>query len=148
MPIVPGNKLGDPNYRWYNCNLEAPKIKCRLLDAASVNTFGVQDSHSGSYMFSGLKPTSKTHVFTESDIPLLRNVTLNGELVLYLQNMGSHVGNVTMSILNKDPVNTCQCTIYQRVGTMTSVDSSSNGSTGFTITVNPAAECRWHFRGF
>jgi hypothetical protein len=148
MPINPANKLGDPNYRWYNCNLEAPRIKCRELNAQSINNFGSQDVTSGVFTYSGSKPMSTTHVFTATDIPLIGKSAFNSEISFYFANSSNDVGNITMAGANKNATSGVVCTIYQRIGTMTSVDASSNGATGFTITVNPAAECRWVCRGF
>lgn len=146
---MPGyTKLGDPNYRWYNCNLEAPKIKCRVLNVEVFNNNGASDGTSGTLAYSGFKPMSTVHTFTPTDIPRLSNDLINGELVLYLTNGASGVGNVTMSTVNKTPTSGCQCTIYQRIGTMTSVDAASTGNTSFTITISPAAECRWRFQGY
>lgn len=146
--ITPSNKLGDPNYRWHNCNLQAPRIKCDQLDAtiATFTTFGPN----GIRMYSGVKSSSTTHTFTSTDIPELDNNLMTGELTLYLTNASANASNVSMTGItragNVFPSN--GTVIYQNIGNFTSVEfATSNANKSITFTVNPAAKCTWIFRG-
>lgn len=146
-PYAP-NKLGDSNYRWYNCNIQAPKIKCESLNATTANftSFG----SNGIHMYSGYKAASTTHIFTSADIPELANSSMTGELTLYLVNTAGNVSNVTMTAItranNKFPAN--GTVAYQRVGNFTSVEfATSDANKTITFTISPAAECTWIFRG-
>lgn len=141
-------KLGDSNYRWYNCNIQCPKMKCDEIDATTANftTFGPNGIH----MYSGVKGSSTTHTFTSADIPELSNTTMTGELTLYLKNTVANVANVTMTGItragNTFPAN--GTALYQRIGNFTSVEfTTSDANKTITYTVNPAAECTWIFRG-
>lgn len=142
------NKLGDPNYRWYNCNIQAPRIKCDQLDATKVNA--VTLGQNGISMYSGFKSSSTTHVFSVTDIPSLDLDNMSGELSLYLLNTAANVSNVTMSGITRvnDTFPTGGTVIYQRIGNFTSVELSfSSANKTVTFTVSPAAECRWFYRG-
>lgn len=148
--VVPpaSRKLGDPNYRWYNCNLQAPRIKCDQVDATTANftTFGPN----GIRMYSGIKSSSTTHTFTSADIPELANTTMTGELTLYLTNKEANVSNVTMTAITKanSTFPTGGTVLYQRVGNFTSVEfTTSDANKSITFTISPAAACTWIFRG-
>ena len=142
------NKLGDANYRWYNCNIQAPRIKCDQLDATTINVATLGDD--GISTHSGYKASSTTHVFSSSDIPSLDQQNMAGELSLYLLNTSANVSNVTMSGITRVNYSfpTGGVVIYQRIGNFTSVEVAFNNTTNpVTYTCDPAAECRWFYRG-
>lgn len=145
MPINPSNKLGDPNYRWYNCNLQAPKIKCNQLDAAVVNA--VQVGNNGPKVYAGYKPMASVHNWTSYDIPSLAMSDMAGELTIYYLNTGGTLSNVTMSHITRNGGLFQQTNIYQRTGNFTSIDMTST-SDSVQVTISPAAECKWFYRGY
>jgi hypothetical protein len=145
MPINPADQLGDPEYRYYNCNLQTPKIKCGNLTADKY-TLGALSS-SGIITYDGIFPFSNTFIFTTSHIPLLANDNMSGELTLYLRNETADYSNVTLSIVTKAGGTIQQTNIYQRIGNMTSVDMTSASSTTVTVTTSPYVRCYWVFRG-
>lgn len=147
MPINPDYKLGDPNYRWYNCNLQAPHIKCRNLYADSVNMNNSTDTSSGIVTNTGFKRMSTTHTFTTTDIPHLSNAGLAGEFTCYMQNHSSDRMSTAMAGLTKVN-NKTVCNIYQRLGNFTTITSTTTNADSFIVTVSPPADCRWIFRGF
>ena len=148
-PIDPIRKLGDGNYRWYNCNLQAPKIKTSAIDTDILNYTHI--GLNGPRVYSGYKSMSTTHTFSVTDIPSFQMTNMSGELTVYMVNNASNSSNVTMIGITRS-ANTFPAggTVwYQRIGNFTSVTVTApvNG-TSVIITVNPASECRWVYRGF
>jgi hypothetical protein len=139
---IPSDKLGDPHYVYYPCNIQCHKIKCDEITPLVINgsfTFG-----NGVTQICGVKSMNTVHTFTSSDIPALAKSICSGELTLYLQNEGSSVSNVTMSAVVKNG-GTTTVTLFQRIGNMTSVEVST---TDIVFTCNPAVKCYWIWRGF
>lgn len=146
MPINPADQLGEPDFRYYNCNLQAPKMKCSKLDVDETTTGHL--SPSGLCVDNGYKSLSTTHTFTSTDIPCLADSNASGELTLYLKNNKLGKANVTMGVVVKleGEINSSATMFYQRIGNMDSVDVTVTTSS-LTFLVSPAAECRWVFRG-
>ena len=147
MPINPADQLGEPDFRYYNCNLQAPKMKCGKLDVDETTTGHL--SPSGLCVDNGYKSLSTTHTFTSTDIPCLANSNASGELTLYFKNNKLGRANVTLAVLIKlaGTLSTTSSMWYQRIGNMDTVELTVSGNNA-TFTVSPAAECRWVFRGF
>jgi hypothetical protein len=148
--------MSDPNfYRKYECNIECYKMKaskkfrcatCELGDAQadSLTTSNLVLSPGLILTYTGLFPLSSTHVLTPTLLPVLGNRECNGEITLYMNN--DIYVNVTMAAIVKAAGSILQTLVYQRVGNFTSIDVSFSGN-NVTITINPAATCRWIYRG-
>ena len=145
MPINPADQLGEPDFRYYNCNLQAPKMKCSKLDVDETTTGHL--SPSGLCVDNGYKSLSTTHTFTSTDIPCLANSNASGELTLYFKNNKLERANVTLIIIRKTAGVIVDYGWYQRIGNMDAVDITAPSSTSIVATVSPAAEMRWFFRG-
>ena len=147
MPINPADQLGEPDYRYYNCNLQAPNMKCGTLTADTVQSGALAPS--GLCVDNGFKAMASVHTFTSVDIPCLDMATASGELTIYFKNQLLQVANVTLAVLIKTggSLNSTSSMWYQRIGNMTSVELTVSGSTA-TFTVDPQVECRWVWRGF
>lgn len=126
------------------------------------NSIGTYDPNSGggdsgsdccTFTKVGYKALATTHTFNAMDIPALSKTYVSGELALYLQNPGSSAVNVTLCLFARGN-GTGTAVIYQKVGNFATtngvvLDVPNFSSTGnLVFTYNPAAECRWIFRGF
>jgi hypothetical protein len=148
--------MTDPNfYRFYECNLDCYKLKaekefrcpkCELGDATatSVTTNELILSPGYIHTYTGLSPLGTTHTITSTQLPLLANRSMNGDITFYLNN--DVYVNVTMGAVVKAANTVLQTLLYQRVGNFTSVDFSTSGG-NLVLTVSPAAEVRWVYRG-
>lgn len=148
--IVPpaARKLGDANYRWYNCNIQCPKMKCDQLDVTTVNLASLGANGVSSH--AGYKSSSTSHVFTSTDIPSLSLSCMSGELTMYMTNCAANVSNITLSGFTRanGGFPSGGSIIYQRIGNATNVEMTTNDTSDtVTITVDPAMDCRWIFRG-
>jgi hypothetical protein len=146
----------DPNYyRKYECNLETYNLKaktklrcakCELgeahADSLTVSSLVISPSSVKTY--NGLSPLGTTHTFTSAQLPPLLNRECNGEFTMYINN--DLYVNVTLAIIVKSANTILQTLIYQRVGNFITVDMTFSGNT-ITVTCNPAAVCRWVYRG-
>lgn len=145
MPINPADKIGESDFRYYNCNIQAPKLKCKELLADTYTLGALTPSSINTY--NGVFSFNNTFIFTTSQIPLLANNNMSGELTLYLQNSGEAYSNVTMSVITKAGGTIQQTNIFQRIGNMISVNMTSSSNTTVTVTTNPYVICSWVFRG-
>lgn len=138
----------DPYYRYYNCNIQCPRIKCEQLETEStISTTVLQPS--GVSVYNGYFPVASSFDFTSTQIPFLNNYQFSGELTLYMKNDLAKVCNVTTAYVVKagGAMTTTTTLIFQRCGNMTAVNLNITSGTSFTIIVDPAVECRWIFRG-
>lgn len=166
----------DPNfYRYYDCNLQCPKMKARELrcprigNVLYVNDTSVEvkgdllvsgnltvtgDLHisgfvhepSGIRVYNGTLPFATTHYITAAMLPVLNNTYCNGELSLYMNN-GDSYANVTLAAIIKVGGVLSQTLVFQRVGNFTSVEMYASGTNAIQILVNPGATIRWIYRG-
>jgi hypothetical protein len=141
------------HYRFYECNINCYKFKalkelrcpkCILgeVEATSVETTTL--TLNGISMICGLFSLGTVHTITSAQLPLLANRSLNGEINFYLNN--DVYVNFTMGAVVKAANTVLQTLIYQRVGNFTSVELTTSGG-NLVLTVSPAAEVRWMFRG-
>jgi len=137
-------KLGEPDYRYYNCNLQAPKIKCGLFEADEISSTCLIPS--GICQYNGVFQYATTFTFTSTEIPLLSNPNCSGELTLYCKNDFQKMANVTMIIVVKANGTITNADFYQRVGNIPSVTSSIVGNT-IKVVTSPSCICKWIFRG-
>lgn len=137
---------GEADYRYYNCNLQAPYMKCKQMDTENVSF-----SHwnpSGICMYNGYKGLSTTHTFTETDIECMGNANMSGELTLYARN-GSGYGAVILIVITKAADVFIYADYYQALGNLTGVSvTKATDNLSFTVTINPGVEVRWIFRGY
>lgn len=145
MPINPTDQIGESDFRYYNCNIQAPKLKCKEL-SADTYTLGAL-TPSSIYSYNGVFPFSNTFIFTTTQIPLLANSNMSGELTLYLKNSSQGYSNVTMAVITKASNTIQQTNIFQTIGNMTSVTMTSSSNTTVTVTTDPYVICSWVFRG-
>lgn len=137
----------DPFYRYYNCFIQCPRIKCEELEAKRITQQG-EYSPSGITVYNGWFPVSSTFTFTTVEIPLLANSTCNGELTLYLNDNAGGIANVSLIYVIKvnGTISSSASLVAQRYGNMNDVSLSVSGNT-VIISVSPATECRWMYRG-
>lgn len=144
----------DPNfYRFYECNLDCYKLKaekefrcpkCILgsVTASSIDTTSL--TLNGIHMICGSSPFGTTHTITPTELPLLNNRSMNGEISFYLNN--DVYVNVTMGVVVKANGTILQTLVYQRVGNFISVQFTSSGN-NLVLTINPGATMKWIYRG-
>jgi hypothetical protein len=144
----------DPNfYRYYECNINCPKLKaskklrcpeCELgavtATSLSVNSFNMN----GVRHYTGSSTLSTTHTITATELPLLANRDMSGEITFYLTN--DLYVNVTMAVVVKSAGVITLTQIYQRVGNFTTIDLTASGNT-LILTLSPEATMTWIYRG-
>jgi hypothetical protein len=142
----------DPIYRYYNCNIQAPNLKCETLSAKEIDITEQVLSPSGIHTYNGYKPLATSHTFTTADIPVLENATMCGELTMYAVNPGQEKAGVVFASLAKSEGQYTYLNFFQSNGNLTGV-TFNNGNTSpgnmlsFTILFSPAVAVRWVFRG-
>jgi hypothetical protein len=132
----------DPDYRYYNCNIECPKLKSKVFqaDSAEFTTW----SPSGIFMENGSVPYGSILTIAPS---ALTQKNCTGELTLYLKNDTSNVTELVMLIVTKANNVITQALPYQTVGTLNSVVISIPNTTSIVATISPACDCSWIWRG-
>jgi hypothetical protein len=136
---------GEPDFRYYNCNLQAPYMKCKkiTMDSFTVNEW----QPSGICTYNGFKPMNTVHTFTATDLMCMANDTMSGELTMYACNP-SIASSVVLAIITKTRNAFVYANFYQALGNLTSLTVTTSGSSTVTFTFSPAVEIRWIFRGF
>lgn len=148
-------KFGNPNYRYYNCNLQAPKVLCNELTTTNLNENGLTVSPSRILRYNGVSTQKSTHVFTPIEIPSLGKSVMSGTLTMYLVNDVSGESNVSLAMISKttnlklgnSPLNVL---LYQRYGNFTTVEipaPTSTQTTTFQVNVSPPAIIYWRYEG-
>lgn len=133
----------DPEYRYYNCNIQCPKLKTNTFQAD--NLVIASYSPSGIKLLNGLIPFGT--VLTISPDALLESNAC-GELSVYLKNIGTSVVAVMMITVTKSNGVITKVNPYQTVGNLTSsaVDIGSDQKS-VKITISPGAKGSWLWRG-
>lgn len=166
----------DPNfYRYYDCNLQCPKLKARKLrcpqigttlfvDDAGVTikgdltvegTTNIEDASihnltlvpSGIQQYNGILSLNTDHFITSTMLPPLANPNCNGELMLFMTNDTTVSRNVVYAAIVKIAGTIQEALIFHRVGNFTSVDMYASGETSIRVQCNPASVLRWIYRG-
>jgi regulation of enolase protein 1 (concanavalin A-like superfamily) len=136
---------GEADYRYYNCNLQAPKIKCKQL---TMDSFTVSQWYpSGICTYNGYRAASTTHTFTTTDIMCLSNSNMSGEFTMYVRH-GAGYSAVVLLVITKAKGSFTYNDFYQALGNLSGVVVSSPSTSSFTVTFAEALEARWIFRGF
>jgi regulation of enolase protein 1 (concanavalin A-like superfamily) len=136
---------GEEDYRYYNCNLQAPKIKCTNLtmDYFTVNHW----FPSGICTYNGYRTSATEHTFTTTDIACMSNANMSGEFTMYLKHSGGYSAVVLIVITKAKGVYTYN-DFYQSLGNLSGVVVSSPSNSSFKVKFGEAVEVRWIFRGF
>jgi len=133
----------DPLYRYYNCNIQAPRLKCGVIDAEEVTSSVLAN---GLSTLNGMFPYGNTFLFNSSVIPNLGQTCVCGELTLYLKNESLNLAHVVTIILIKSGGVLTNADFFQRVGNFNTV-TTSIVSNNLRVVISPAGICRWVFRG-
>ena len=133
----------DPLYRYYNCNIQAPRLKCGVIDADQITTPFLSN---GLSTLNGVFPYGNTFLFNSSVIPNLAQNCVCGELTLYIKNESLNLANVVTFILIKSNGVLTNADFYQKVGNFNTV-TSSIVSNNLRVVISPGGMCRWVFRG-
>jgi hypothetical protein len=139
MPIV----TPDPEYRYYNCNLQCPKFKTEEFQASSLGLS--QWSPSGI-----LSENAFLDYDTEFDIApaALSQPSSIGELTVYLRNnIGTAQCGILMNIVSKANGTITQVLTYQTVTTFSSITAVKLNETTIRVTSSTPATCYWIWRG-
>jgi len=137
---------GEADYRYYNCNLQAPYMKCKqiTMDSFTVNEW----QPSGICTYNGYKSLNNVQTFTETDLMCMANNTMSGELTMYARNPVGYSAVVLCAIAKSNDVFTF-ADYYQSLGNLNGVTVTKNANNlSFDVTFDPAVEVRWVFRGF
>jgi hypothetical protein len=136
---------GEADYRYYNCNLQAPKIKCEqmTMDSFTVNHW----EPSGICTYNGFRVASTTHTFTTTDIACMTNTNMCGEFTMYVRH-GAGYSAVVLIVITKAQGSFTFRDYYQALGNLSGVVLSNSSTSSFTVTFAEALEVRWIFRGF
>lgn len=148
-------KFGDAAYRYYNCNLQAPKVQCNELTTSEWNENGVVLNPSKIIHYNGVSTQKSQHLFTQLEIPSLANAVMSGTFTMFLMNDSSGESNVSLALISKTTNlklgnNALNVLLYQRFGNFTSVEiptPTSTQTTSFQVNVSPPATIYWRYEG-
>ena len=145
----------DPLFRYYNCNLQAPRIKANEIytDKISFGTYTDSDINVESGKFNSM---NTTFVISPEDFSLNR-LNACGELTLYAINNDLNISHVLMIVATKSAgtISTSNVVAYQSVGncinnsgTTTIIPTAvPSGSTNILITFPFSVYLKWIWRG-
>lgn len=138
---------GEPDYRYHNCNLQAPYMKCKkmTMDSFTVNHW----EPSGICTYNGYRGMGTVHTFTETDFECMGETDMAGEFTMYVRSSAGYSGVVLLVITKANDVFSYR-DFYQALGNLNGVlvSSSPPHSVSFTITFADPVEVRWIFRGY
>lgn len=143
----------DPWYRYYNCNIQAPKIKANEIytEKISFGTYAESDVNleSGKFDFVGT-----TFNITPADFA---RSNACGELTLYAINNDLSISHVMMIVATKSggTISASNVVAYQSVGNCIKTSGNTTitptatpyGTTGITATFPFAVSLKWVWRG-
>lgn len=135
---------GEPDYRYHNCNLQAPYMKCKKMTMDSFNASKWEPS--GICMSNGYRTTSKIHTFTETTLPCMTDNNFSGEFTMYVKSSAGFSA-VILLILTKAADTFTFRDYYQTMGNLGTIVVSGANQLSFTVTFVQPAEVRWIFRG-
>lgn len=140
----------DPDYRYYNCNIQAPKLYGSEIHADKISFD--EYTESGVMLETGISPLNTTHTIA---IKCLTKSNCCGELTLYLKNEITNIAQVIMLTLSKTGGTFTSGNIneYQRWGNYSTTSGQNytystptTSSVGIALTGGPA-EIKWVWRG-
>lgn len=134
----------DPSYRYYNCNLQAPKIKCHTVTADTLHLA----SMNGLFVESGDLPYG--NVFDVTVQSLLKD-TACGEVTCYIVNDAAFTSGVLLITAFKSN-KLLNAILYQNIGNYTSgvgvtITIVNNITIRITLPTGNYGTCQWVFRG-
>jgi hypothetical protein len=133
----------DPNYRYYNCNLQCPKLITKEFQATTASFNQWQPSGIG--FENGFLDYNTTFNIAPN---ALQQSTSCGELTLYMKNtIGTQLAAVLMIIVSKTGGTITQALPYQTVSNFGALNVAILNNTTIQVTCSPAALCRWIWRG-
>lgn len=132
----------DPNYRYYNCNIQCPKLKSKTFqaDSAEITTW----SPSGIYNENGTVPYGSVLDIAPTAL-LQKNCT--GELTLYMKNDTANATELVMIIVTKSNDVITEALPYQTIGTFAQATLTVPNNTTIRITSSPPCNLYWIWRG-
>lgn len=137
--------LKNPLYRYYNCNIQCPKLLCNEIQATNVSF----SSYTNGIKLETGEFTTSASTFTISP-NCLTQTNCCGELTVYFKNDTLSFAHVAMILVSKTngtiPVQ--NVVLYQNLGNLT-VTAAPSGSTGVTVDTGAGNTCfaKWIFRG-
>lgn len=134
--------IRDPDYRYYNCNLQTPNLKCENLKTETLDFTSWKAS--GINLESGYIPFATAFQISPSS---LSQFNAAGELTVYLKNDPENYTHVLMYLVTKTGGVLNAPLDYQKYGNFTTLTTSISGTNTVTITIDPGAVCRWIWRG-
>lgn len=148
--------MADPNfYRYYECNIECPKLKaskhlrCDQCTATSIASTSISsetyDFGSGIKTYTGFSPFGTVHTITSAELPPLSGLECAGEITFFLSNNDTYI-NVAMASIVKAKGTILQTLLYQKVGNFTSAVLTNSGN-NIVLTIAPGGTCKWIYRG-
>jgi len=132
----------DPLYRYYNANLQTPRLKCEELYVKTLNA--TSWTQNGVVLETGDLPFAT--VFNISP-ECLADPTCCGELTLYLKNEGQKMSAVVMNVVTKAGGTLSPPVTYQNVGNFTTVTLTTPNASTVRVTIAPGGICKWIWRG-
>lgn len=133
----------DPTFRYYNCNLQAPKIKCSTITIDKIEG-GLKYGSTGVVTLTGLFSTNTTFVLNTTNFLPLNKKNFVGELSLYVMLPDKSGGVIQVAIVRYDNV-TQYVNVYQQTGNVTI--SASTFQNTITFTSSTLVSCSWFYRG-
>lgn len=76
---TPSDKIGEPDYRYYNCNLQAPKIKAKKITCEEIEIVNKCIIERENCIYDVYE--------YDIEIPELANDTFSGKMEIYLKNI-------------------------------------------------------------
>jgi hypothetical protein len=132
----------DPDYRYYNCNIQCPKLKSNTFqtdsfESASLSPSNIQceNGYGGPSLTFDIAPAA------------LQASNSTGELTVYLKNELAPTIAVIMIVVSKSGGVITQALPYQTVSTFTTATVSIPNNTSIRITMYPAGKVQWIWQG-
>lgn len=137
--------IKDMWYRYYNCNIQCPRIKCEMLSTSQI---GIVDGLMFGSVFMETGDAGFGEAFNISP-QCLSNNNCCGELTCYIKNDATSDVSVVMIAVAKSKGVIATPTVYQRVGTYGLVTSSVLSTTTVRVILPTSlqGQCYWIWRG-
>lgn len=133
----------NPDYRYYNCNLQCPNLITGDLQASTLTYSTLTPSEIG--FENGFIDYANTFNIAPA---ALQQTTSVGELTLYVRNtIGTQLAGIMMILVTKTGGTITQALPYQTNSNFTVLNVAILNNTTIQVTVQPAAICRWVWRG-
>lgn len=136
---------GEPDYRYHNCNLQAPYMKCKKMTMDSFTTRHWDPS--GICTYNGIRASGLVHKFTQTDLECMGETNMAGEFTMYVRSSAGYSA-VVLLVITKAANGFTYRDFYQALGNLNGVLVSSTDVLSFTVTFADPVEVRWIFRGY